>query len=77
MKKLYNMGLLLIITILFVITVGKAKLANVLEEKIHNQTIYIEEIKKSTTYELVDSLYMEIMDLGHKLDSMMLKYDYE
>ena len=77
MKKLYNMGLLLIITILFVITVGKAKLANVLEEKIHNQTIYIEEINKSTTYEHVDSLYMEIMDLGHKLDSMMLKYDYE
>jgi hypothetical protein len=77
MKKLYHYGLLLIILILFMINIGKSKQTNILEEKIHNHQDYIEEIKLTTSYKHVDSLYIEIMDLGHKLDSMMLKYDYE
>ena len=75
MKKLYHYTLLLIVLILFMINIGKSKQTNILEEKIHNYEDYIEEVKLKTSYKHVDSLYMEIMDLGYKLDSMMLKYD--
>ena len=57
------------------INIGKSKQTNILEEKLHNHQDYIEEVKESTSYKHVDSLYMEIMDLGYKLDSMILKYD--
>ena len=33
-------------------------------------------IEENTTNNKVDSLQVEIMELGHKLDSMQLKYDY-
>jgi predicted Holliday junction resolvase-like endonuclease len=65
----------IILVILLMISVSKTKYINTLEEKINNKDAYIEEIYIKTNHEHVDSLYMEIMDLGAQLDSMMLKYE--
>ena len=73
--KIGTFLLLLICIVLLFISVSKTKYINSLEKKLSNKETYIEEIVQKTNYEHVDSLYMEIMDLGHKLDSMMLKHD--
>ena len=53
----------------------KASQIEILQEQIHNQELDIEDIYIKTNYSHVDSLYLEIMDLGAQLDSMKLKYD--
>ena len=58
----------IILAILLMVSVSKTKYINTLEKK-------IEEVYIKTNYEHVDSLYMEIMDLGAELDSMYLKYN--
>ena len=40
---------------------------------LHNK---IDTVIENTDEELVDSLQLEVMELGSKLDSMYLKYDY-
>ena len=68
--------LIMVIVILFVISISKTNYINTLNEKLKTQENLIKEIYNDTNYQHVDSLYMEIMDLGFKLDSMMIKYDY-
>ena len=68
------MALSLLVTILT--SKNKTKNINSLQERLGNQELYIEKIYTETNYQNVESLYMEIMDLGAKLDSMQLKYDY-
>tara|TARA_R100001594_G_scaffold21180_1_gene40874 strand:- start:1278 stop:1514 length:237 start_codon:yes stop_codon:yes gene_type:complete len=53
----------------------KASQVELLQKQIHNQELHIEDIYIKTNYSRVDSLYLEIMDLGAQLDSMKLKYD--
>ena len=67
--------LTVIIILQAVIGVCKKKYTNSLEERLHNQELYIEDVYMKTNYKKVDSLYLEIMDLGAQLDSMHLKYD--
>lgn len=67
--------LTVIIILQAVIGVCKKKYTNNLEERLHNQELYIEDVFMKTNYKKVDSLYLEIMDLGAQLDSMHLKYD--
>tara|TARA_R100000234_G_C4971735_1_gene166521 strand:+ start:243 stop:497 length:255 start_codon:yes stop_codon:yes gene_type:complete len=67
--------LTVIIILQAVIGVCKKKYTNSLEERLHNQELYIEDIFIKTNHKKVDSLYLEIMDLGAQLDSMHLKYD--
>tara|TARA_R110002020_G_scaffold113396_1_gene260822 strand:+ start:87 stop:365 length:279 start_codon:yes stop_codon:yes gene_type:complete len=64
-----------IIILLMLISHGKSKEIKKLKKEIYNQELCIKEVYKKTNYEHVDSLYMEIMDLGSKLDSMIIKYD--
>lgn len=71
MKKL----LVFLIVMLFAIAIGKSKKVYSLKEELKNQELYMEDLYIKTNYEHVDSLYMEIMDLGAQLDSMMLKYE--
>jgi hypothetical protein len=54
----------------------KSKNIRDLEERLHNQELYIDEVYIKTNYKNVESLYMEIMDVGAQLDSMKIKYDY-
>ena len=68
--------LIMVIVILFVISISKTNYINTLNEKLKTQENLIKEIYNDTNYQHVDSLYMEIMGLGFKLDSMMIKYDY-
>jgi len=75
MKKFLIPILVFLIVMLFTIAIGKSKEVYNLKEKLKNQELYIEDLCTKTNYEHVDSLYMEIMDLGAQLDSMMLKYD--
>tara|TARA_R100001163_G_C4892883_1_gene85034 strand:- start:47 stop:301 length:255 start_codon:yes stop_codon:yes gene_type:complete len=67
--------LTVIIILQAVIGVCKKKYTNNLEKRLHNQELYIEDVFMKTNYKKVDSLYLEIMDLGAQLDSMHLKYD--
>ncbi len=67
--------LTVIIILQAVIGVCKKKYTNNLEERLHNQQLYIEDIFIKTNHKKEDSLYLEIMDLGAQLDSMHLKYD--
>ena len=59
---------IMILVILLMVSISKTKYINTLEKK-------LEEVYIKTNHEHVDSLYMEIMDLGAQLDSMMIKYD--
>ena len=68
------MTLSLLVTILT--SKNKTKEIVSLNNKIQSQELFIEKIYKETDYQNVKSLYMEIMDLGAKLDSMKLIYDY-
>jgi len=54
----------------------KSKNIRDLEERLHNQELYIDDVYIKTNYKNVESLYMEIMDVGAQLDSMKIKYDY-
>ena len=45
-------------------------------KKYNNIYSKLDMIIENTNDSKVDSLQMEIMDLGQKLDSMILKYDY-
>ena len=69
--------LICLVVILLMINIGKSKHINTLEKKLYNQELCIEEMYNKTSYKHVDSLYMEIMNIGHQLDSMQLKYDYD
>jgi hypothetical protein len=53
----------------------KASQVEILQEQINSQELYIKDIYINTNYSHVNSLYLEIMDLGAQLDSMKLKYD--
>ena len=64
-----------IIIILMLITSGYSQQVEKLETRLESQKNIIDKIYKDTGYKHVDSLYMEIMDLGHQLDSMHLRYD--
>lgn len=68
------MTLSLLVTILT--SKNKTKEIVSLNNKIQSQELFIEKIYNETDYQNVKSLYMEIMDLGAKLDSMKLIYDY-
>ena len=68
-----------IIIILMLISHGKSKEINKLEERIENQINFIDTLASTTCEEekiLVNNLYDEVSNLGMKLDSMQLKYDF-
>lgn len=46
-----------------------------LQDKNHNQELFIECLYESVEYKYAKQLNLEIMDLGAQLDSMKLKYD--
>ena len=48
----------------------------IINSKYNNMSNKLDMIIENTNDSKVDSLQMEIMDLGQKLDSMVLKYDY-
>ena len=68
-----------IIIILVLISHGKSKQINTLKENFWiNQVEHMDEAIESKCEEkikLIDSLYLEISDIGLELDSMKLKYD--
>ena len=47
-----------------------------LNETIKNKELIIKELHNKQEYKYSQKLELEIMDLGAKLDSMQLKYDY-
>tara|TARA_A100000172_G_scaffold78476_1_gene64108 strand:- start:31 stop:267 length:237 start_codon:yes stop_codon:yes gene_type:complete len=53
----------------------KSLLVESLQEKNHNQELFIERLYESIEYKYTEQLNLEIMDLGAQLDSMKLKYD--
>ena len=53
----------------------KASQVEFLQEKNHNQELFIEHLYQTKEYKYVEELQLEIMDLGAQLDSMKLKYD--
>ena len=67
--------LIMIIVILLLVSISKINHTNILNEKLETQQNLIHKIYKDTGYKHVDSLYMEIMYLGSRLDSMIIKYD--
>ena len=69
---------IMILSLLVTILTSKNKTKEIvsLNNKIQSQELFIEKIYNETDYQNVKSLYMEIMDLGAKLDSMKLIYDY-
>ena len=54
------------------VIISSLRYINTLKEKLANQELRIEEIYIKTNYKHVDSLYLEIMDIGAKLDSCLL-----
>tara|TARA_R100001463_G_scaffold133056_1_gene194135 strand:+ start:357 stop:593 length:237 start_codon:yes stop_codon:yes gene_type:complete len=67
--------LIMIIVILLLVSISKINHTNILNEKLETQQNLIHKIYEDTGYKHVDSLYMEIMYLGSRLDSMIIKYD--
>ena len=67
--------LIMVIIILLLVSVSKTNHISTLNEKLETQQNLIHKIYKDTGYKHVDSLYMEIMYLGSRLDSMIIKYD--
>ena len=53
----------------------KASQVEFLQEKNHNQELFIEHLYQTKEYKYVEELQLEIMDLGAQLDSMKIKYD--
>ena len=49
---------------------------NTVNNKYNNISNKLDVIISVSEKNKIDSLYQEIMDLGQKLDSMVLKYDY-
>ena len=49
---------------------------NTINNKYNNISNKLDMIVEVSNKSKVDSLQMEIMDLGRRLDSMVLKYDY-
>tara|TARA_R100001163_G_C5025384_1_gene167065 strand:+ start:296 stop:535 length:240 start_codon:yes stop_codon:yes gene_type:complete len=69
-----------IMTISLLVTIlnskNKTKEIASLNETIKNKELFIEELFNKKEYRYAEKLELEIMDLGSKLDSMQLKYDY-
>lgn len=75
-KTIITITTLLILLFLILLRSNyKSKHIKSLQDRLGNQELYIEKIYTETNYQNVESLYMEIMDLGAKLDSMQLIYD--
>ena len=53
----------------------KSSLVDSLQDKNHNQELFIEHLYESIEYKNLEKLQLEIMDLGAQVDSMKLKYD--
>lgn len=53
----------------------KSSLVESLQDKNHNQELFIESLYESIEYKYAEQLNLEIMELGAQLDSMKLKYD--
>ena len=80
MRKLI-ISIILIMTIsLLLVTIlnskNKTKEIVSLNETIKNKELIIKELHNKQEYKYSQKLELEIMDLGAKLDSMQLKYDY-
>ena len=79
MRKLI-ISIILIMTISLLVTIlnskNKTKEIVSLNETIKNKELIIKELHNKQEYKYSQRLELEIMDLGAKLDSMQLKYDY-
>ena len=79
MRKLI-ISIIPIITISLLVTMlnskNKTKEIVSLNETIKNKELIIKELHNKQEYKYSQKLELEIMDLGAKLDSMQLKYDY-
>lgn len=79
MRKLI-ISIIPIMTISLLVTIlnskNKTKEIVSLNETIKNKELIIKELHNKQEYKYSQKLELEIMDLGAKLDSMQLKYDY-
>ena len=79
MRKLI-ISIIHIMTISLLVTMlnskNKTKEIVSLNETIKNKELIIKELHNKQEYKYSQKLELEIMDLGAKLDSMQLKYDY-
>ena len=79
MRKLI-ISIIPIMTISLLVTMlnskNKTKEIVSLNETIKNKELIIKELHNKQEYKYSQKLELEIMDLGAKLDSMQLKYDY-
>ena len=79
MRKLI-ISIIPIMTISLLVTMlnskNKTKEIVSLSETIKNKELIIKELHNKQEYKYSQKLELEIMDLGAKLDSMQLKYDY-
>ena len=79
MRKLI-ISIIPIMTISLLVTIlnskNKTKEIIQINETIKNKELIIKELHNKQEYKYSQKLELEIMDLGAKLDSMQLKYDY-